>query len=117
MIKPGESIGYRATYTCINAGLPATLALGYADGFHRAHRGKAHVYWNGVACPLVGRVSMDLVTVDLSNLKGQLPQPGDYLEVLGAHQDADKLAESAGTIGYEVLTNLGPRYKRIYIPA
>lgn len=115
-VKKGESIGYSATHTFKGAGLTATIALGYADGFHRAHSGRAHVYWNGIACPLVGRVSMDLVTVDLSNLKGQLPQPGDYLEVLGAHQDADKLAESAGTIGYEVLTNLGARYKRVYLP-
>lgn len=113
-IKKGDTIGYSATHTFKNAGLSATVALGYADGFHRAHSGKAHLYWNGVACPVVGRVSMDLVTVDLSNLKGVLPQAGDYLEVLGTHQDADKLAESAGTIGYEVLTNLGARYKRYY---
>ncbi len=116
-VKSGDTIGYSATHTFKGAGLTATVALGYADGFHRSHSGKAHVYWQGAACPLVGRVSMDLVTVDLSNLKGKLPQPGDWLEVLGPHQSADQLAETAGTIGYEVLTNLGPRYQRIYIPA
>lgn len=119
-VKKGESVGYSATHTFNGPGLTATVALGYADGFHRAHGndagGKAALYWNGAACPLVGRVSMDLVTVDLSNLKGPLPQPGDYLEVLGTHQDADKLAAHAGTIGYEVLTGLGPRYKRVYLP-
>lgn len=113
-IKKGDTIGYSATHSFKNAGLTATVALGYADGFHRAHSGKALVYWQGVACPVVGRVSMDLVTVDLSDLKGALPQPGDYLEVLGAHQDADTLANSAGTIGYEVLTSLGARYQRYY---
>lgn len=114
-IKKGESIGYSATHSFKNAGLTATVALGYADGFHRAHSGRAHLYWQGAACPVVGRVSMDLVSVDLSNLKGVLPQQGDYLEVLGTHQDADKLAESADTIGYEVLTSLGARYKRYYL--
>jgi alanine racemase len=114
-VKSGDTIGYSATHTFKGAGLTATVALGYADGFHRAHSGKANVFWQGVACPLVGRVSMDLVTVDISNLKGQLPQPGDWFEVLGPHQNADQLAEVAGTIGYEVLTNLGPRYQRIYL--
>ncbi len=114
-IKKGETIGYSATHSFRNPGLTATLALGYADGFHRAHSGKAQVYWNGIACPVVGRVSMDLVTVDLSDLQGVLPQQGDYLEVLGAHQDADQLAASAGTIGYEVLTALGARYQRSYL--
>lgn len=115
-VKKGDTIGYGATHTFREAGLTATAALGYADGFHRAHSGKARLYWNGLACPVVGRVSMDLVAVDLSNLKGPLPQPGDYLEVLGPHQDADQLAQSAGTIGYEMLTSLGPRYRRVYLP-
>lgn len=113
-VKTGDTIGYSATHAFKGAGLTATVGLGYADGFHRAHSGKAKLFWKGVACPLVGRVSMDLVTVDLSNLKGQLPQPGDWLEVLGPHQNADQLADMAGTIGYEVLTNLGRRYQRIY---
>lgn len=113
-LKKGESIGYSATHIFTTPALTATVALGYADGFHRAHSGKAKLYWRGIPCPVVGRVSMDLVTVDLSHLKENLPQPGDWLEVLGPHQSADHLAESASTIGYEVLTNLGPRYQRIY---
>lgn len=116
-VKNGDTIGYSATHTFKGAGLTATIGLGYADGFHRAHSGKAKVFWQGVACPLVGRVSMDLVTVDLSNLPAPLPQPGDWLEALGPHQTADQLADVAGTIGYEVLTNLGKRYQRIYLDA
>lgn len=113
-VKTGDTIGYSATHTFKGAGLIATVGLGYADGFHRAHSGKAKLFWRGHPCPLVGRVSMDLVTVDLSNLPAPLPQPGDWLEVLGPHQSADQLAEIAGTIGYEVLTNLSDRYQRIY---
>ena len=113
-VKTGDTIGYNATHTFKGAGLTATVGLGYADGFHRAHNGKAKLFWRGHPCPLVGRVSMDLVTVDLSNLPAPLPQPGDWLEVLGPHQSADQLAEIAGTIGYEVLTNLSDRYQRIY---
>jgi len=116
-VKAGDTIGYSATHTFKGTGLTATVALGYADGFHRAHSGKASLYWQGIACPLVGRVSMDLVTVDLSNLQGKLPQSGDWLEVLGPHQSADQLAVSAGTIDYEILTGLGPRYQRIYLPS
>lgn len=113
-LKKGETIGYSATHIFNAPALTATVALGYADGFHRAHSGKAKLYWQGIPCPVVGRVSMDLVTVDLSHLQAPLPQAGDWLEVLGPHQSADQLAESAGTIGYEVLTNLGTRYPRIY---
>lgn len=116
-VKAGETIGYSATHTFKGAGLTATVGLGYADGFHRAHSGQAKLFWRGIPCPLVGRVSMDLVTVDLSNLPTPLPQPGDWLEVLGPHQNADQLAEIAGTIGYEVLTNLSDRYHRIYVEA
>lgn len=114
-IEAGDTIGYSATHRFDQPAVTATVGLGYADGFHRAHSGKAHVYWRGVACPLVGRVSMDLVTVDISHLKDNMPRPGDWFEVLGPHQDADQLAASAGTICYEVLTNLGKRYKRTYL--
>lgn len=114
-IEAGDTIGYSATHRFEHPAVTATVGLGYADGFHRAHSGKANVYWRGIACPLVGRVSMDLVTVDISHLKDNMPRPGDWFEVLGPHQDADQLAASAGTICYEVLTNLGRRYKRTYL--
>lgn len=113
-VKAKETIGYNATYSFKGPSLTATVGLGYADGFCRVHSNKSFLYWQGIACPVVGRVSMDLVTVDLSHLRGMLPQTGDYLEVIGPHQSADELAQSAGTIGYEILTSLGQRYHRIY---
>ncbi|MFN3826189.1 MAG: alanine racemase [Micavibrio sp.] len=116
-VKKGESIGYNATHHFKRPGLTATIGMGYADGFSRTHSGKAHVYWQGIACPVVGRVSMDLVTVDLSHLRESVPRAGDSLEILGVHQDADTLSKSAGTIGYEILTSLGRRYQRTYLPA
>ena len=70
----------------------------------------ATVFAGDVACPVVGRVSMDLITVDVTHLE-DVP---DAFEVLGAHQGVDDLAEAAGTIGYEILTSLGHRYGRHY---
>ncbi len=112
--KKGESIGYGASYKFDQDTKTATVALGYADGFLRSASNKAALYWNGQPCPVIGRVSMDLVTVDLSSLSGPAPVQGDGLEVLGKHQGVDDLATAAGTIGYEILTSLGSRYRREY---
>ena len=114
---PGESVGYGALYRCAGKRRIATVALGYADGFLRALGGRGALYWRGQACPIVGRVSMDLVTLDVTDLAGPEPLAGDWVEVLGPHQDADALAEKAETIGYEILTQLGDRYHRVYGPA
>jgi alanine racemase len=113
--KKGETIGYGASYTFDKDTTTATLALGYADGFFRAHSNKAKLYYNNQPCPVIGRVSMDLVTIDISNITGKPPIQGDAVEILGANQSVDDLAISAGTIGYEILTSLGARYKREYI--
>lgn len=115
-VKAGESAGYSATHHFQNDTLLATVALGYADGFHRSGSSRAKLFWNGQPCPIVGRVSMDLIIVDLGGLSGNdaRPQAGDWLEVLGPHQSVDDLAGDLGTIGYEVLTSLGRRYERIY---
>ncbi len=114
-VKAGESVGYSASHVFTRNTTIATLALGYADGFLRSASNNARVYWNGVACPVVGRVSMDLVSIDLSSITGALPQPGEMVEVLGPHQSVDDLAARANTIGYEILTSLGPRYARAYL--
>lgn len=111
--EAGESAGYGATHIFDKQTKLATVSLGYADGFLRSGSGTAKLYWNGQPCPVIGRVSMDLVTVDISALKNP-PAPGDWLEVLGEHQDVDALADACGTIGYEILTSLGARYTRIY---
>lgn len=116
-VKAGESIGYDASHTFRKDTRTATIALGYADGFLRSHSTHgdkpAKLYYNNTACEVVGRVSMDLVTIDIGNMGG--PNQGDWLEVLGPNQGVDDLACAAGTIGYEILTSLGTRYKRHYI--
>lgn len=114
-VKRGDSIGYGAGHVFEADTTTATIAVGYADGLLRSASGRARVFWNGHACPVIGRVSMDLVTIDLGGLGGSRPGPGDMVEILGPHQDVDALAADAGTIGYEILTALGARYARAYL--
>lgn len=111
----GAKIGYGMTHEFPEDSDIATVSAGYADGIFRSLGNKGALYWSGYRCPIVGRVSMDLTSVDLSAIpQDQRPKPGDFMEVLGAHQSADDLARNAGTIGYEVLTHLGQRYERHY---
>lgn len=109
----GETVGYAASYTAKGTRRIATVALGYADGFLRSLSNRGKMFWQGQAVPIVGRVSMDLVTLDVTDVQGN-PQAGDWVWVLGSDQDADTLATAAGTIGYEILTDLGQRYARTY---
>jgi alanine racemase len=113
-VAVGETVGYGASHHFDGATSVATVALGYADGFLRALSNRGTLYFNGQPCPIVGRVSMDLVTIDIGGL-AQKPVPGDMVEVIGSRQSADDLALCAGTIGYEILTSLGARYAREYI--
>lgn len=109
-VAPGETVGYGCTWAAETPAIIATVAGGYADGLIRT-LSNAAVLWDGdTPCPLVGRVSMDLITVDITHL-AEVPRS---LDILGPHQSVDALAETAGTIGYEVLTALGPRYLRRY---
>ncbi|HET6159841.1 MAG TPA: alanine racemase [Dongiaceae bacterium] len=116
-IDAHQTVGYGAAHRSTRATSLATLGLGYADGVFRAlsHVGAAFV--GGIRAPFVGRVSMDLITIDVGHVPAHLVEPGAWVEILGEHQSADELAAAAGTIGYEVLTALGPRYQRRYIPA
>ena len=114
LCKKGESIGYGASHKFEKDTMTATIGFGYADGFHRTSDKEKILYYKGQACPVIGRVSMDLVTVDLSGLS-DIPEAGESLEVLGPDQTIDDLANDIGTIGYEVLTSLGRRYHREYI--
>lgn len=112
-VKAGDSAGYNATYTFRNDTSLAVVSMGYADGFLRSGSNTAKLFWNGQPCPIRGRVSMDLIIVDIGHLKNK-PAPGDLLEVLGPNQSVDDLAKDLSTNGYEVLTSLGPRYHRVY---
>ncbi len=111
-IATGDTVGYNATWTAARPSRIATAALGYADGFHRAVSGRGAACFDGKPVPLVGRVSMDLTTFDVTDLPAV--QPGCWLEVLGPHQSPDDVAVAAGTNGYEVLTSLGRRFHRVY---
>jgi alanine racemase len=112
-VAPGESVGYGNAWEAEAPTVIATLAAGYADGLLRA-LGNGAVLWDGdTPCPIVGRVSMDMITVDVTHLR-EVPKA---LDILGPHQTVDDIADVAGTIGYEILTSLGPRYSRRYLEA
>lgn len=109
-LAEGETVGYSNTWTAEQPARIATIAAGYADGITRQISGKAVLFDGDTPCPLVGRVSMDLITVDVTHLD-QVPRS---LDLLCAHQTVDDLATTGGTIGYEILTSLGRRYQRQY---
>ena len=114
-IPAGATAGYNATWTAARPSRIATVGVGYADGWQRSHSNAGVAYFDGAPVRLVGRVSMDLTTFDVTDQPGV--QPGSWLEFLGAHRSADEAASDAGTIGYEVLTSLGRRYRRVYTAA
>ncbi|GGB13436.1 alanine racemase [Allosediminivita pacifica] len=109
-VAAGESVGYGNTWVARSPARIATIAAGYADGVHRIMAPKAHVWVGETRCRIVGRISMDLIGVDVTQIEG----PVDQVELLGIHQSVDTVADWAGTIGYEILTSLGSRYRRIY---
>jgi len=116
--KEGERVGYGATETIGRPSRLAVVGVGYADGYHRragssdARRG-ARAYLRGRYAPLVGRVSMDLIAVDVTDIPGA--ERGDWVELFGSNIPIDEVARHAETIGYELLTGLGRRYARTYI--
>ncbi len=111
-IPAGASVGYNGIWTAARPTRIATAALGYADGLHRTLSNHGSAWFDGNRVPLVGRVSMDLTTFDVTGHPGV--QPGCWLEILGSHQSPDDVAQAAGTNGYEVLTSLGRRFHRVY---
>ncbi len=112
-IAAGQSVGYGADYVAKAARKIATLALGYGDGFARSHEPRGMVYLGGQLCPIIGRVSMDLITVDISDLPAP-PVIGDFAEIFGTHIAIEDAAKRAGTISYELLVTLGERVVRVY---
>jgi alanine racemase len=118
-VPKGETIGYNATWTAKHATRVAVVGVGYADGYPRAVSASdtapgADAIVAGTRCPLAGRVSMDLLTIDVTALPDQSVRRGDLVTLIGGEIGVDDLAAAAGTIGYEVLTSLGRRYSRIY---
>ena len=118
-VNKGETVGYGAAFAAARPSRIAVVAVGYADGFLRsasAARGKpaAEVIVAGKRCPIAGRVSMDLLAVDVTDLAEGAARRGDLATLIGGGISVDELAAGMGTIGYEVLTNLGRRYHRVY---
>ncbi|MFN3973072.1 MAG: alanine racemase [Gemmobacter sp.] len=110
-LMPGEVVGYGCTFVAETETRIATVSGGYADGLQRALSGRAVLWAGDTPCPVAGRVSMDLIAVDVTHL----PDVPRALDILGPQQSVDDLAAAADTIGYEILTALGPRYARRYI--
>jgi len=110
MVEAGEFVGYAMGWQATDPTHVATVAAGYADGLGRALSNRGRLWAGATPCPILGRVSMDMIAADISALD-EVP---DTLDILGPHQSVDDLATDAGTIGYEILTALGPRYTRRY---
>src|SRR6516162_10564287 len=118
-VPRGETVGYGASWTAKRTTRIAVLAVGYADGYLRAASaddeapgGNAIVA--GMRCPLAGRISMDLLAIDITELPDGAAHRGDFATLIGDEITVDAVASAAGTIGYEVLTSLGRRYHRVY---
>ena len=109
----GESIGYGASFTADEPLRVAVLAAGYADGVLRAGGPTGSVSLDGVRRRYLGRISMDLIAVDVSD--GPEPRPGDLVQLLGPDVPVDEAAAAAGTEAYEFLVRLGPRAERRYL--
>ena len=120
LVAPGETIGYGATRTMTRPSRIAIVSVGYADGFFRSLSAKdgedsLAVYFGPHAAPILGRVSMDLITIDVSDVPEAISSRGAWVELMGPNVEAHQVAARAGTIDYEVLTNLGRRAFRRYL--
>jgi alanine racemase len=113
-IDAHRGVGYGASFRAQGPTRIATISAGYADGLLRHLSNSGHVAVGGRLAPVVGRVSMDSITLDVTALGDEAPVAGDFVDVIGDAHDQDALADEAGTIGYEVLTSLGARYHRVY---
>ncbi len=118
-VPRGETVGYDAMWTAKRATRIAVVAVGYADGFMRSAGSSdetpgAVAIVAGNRCPVAGRISMDLMAIDITDIPDNAARRGDLVTLIGHEISVDDVANVAGTIGYEVLTSLGKRYHRIY---
>jgi alanine racemase len=119
-VVAGETVGYGATRTLKHPTRIAVVAVGYADGIFRAlstsdDEEGLSVFIGEYAAPILGRVSMDLITVDVTAVPESVARRGEWVELIGPNVSAQAMAHHAGTIDYEILTNLGTRAFRRYI--
>ena len=108
------TVGYGASARIDGPGKIATIAVGYANGYLRSLGNKGSAFIDGIRIPVVGRVSMDYITIDVSKVPENKVRPGKMVELIGPHHGIDALAKEAGTIAYEILTGLGARHTRVY---
>ena len=113
---PG-SVGYGAASPAREGSKLATVSMGYADGYLRSLGSSGFGILDGLKVPVVGRVSMDLTTYDVSNVPDSATLPGSFIDIISHAVTIDDVARAAGTIGYEILTALGNRFHRRYLPA
>ncbi|NIA70310.1 alanine racemase [Pelagibius litoralis] len=114
-IDAPQSVGYGATHRATGPARIATVAAGYADGYLRSISGRGRAWVDGREVPVVGRISMDLLALDVTEVAPGAACPGQMVDLLGPQHGVDALAQEAGTIGYEILTALGRRYHRTYL--
>lgn len=110
----GDRVGYGGDWQVSRAARLATISIGYADGIHRALYERGHVYFEGEALRIAGRISMDCMSIDVTPVPAERIFASSSVELIGEHQSVDDLADAVGSIGYEVLTSLGHRFRRIY---
>lgn len=113
-VGAGESVGYGGHFTAQRPTRVATIPVGYADGYLRSLSGQGSARIGDIEIPVIGRVSMDLVTLDISTVPDDKAVVGTWVELIWGSKMLDELARRAGTIGYELLTALGGRYPRVY---
>lgn len=123
-VKSGETIGYGGTYTFTRDSKVAMIAVGYGDGYPRAASGSGVAmryvtpgpkgFLGGYRIPVVGRISMDITALDVTDLPDGIAEPGRFIELFGPNMPLDAVADACGTIGYELLTSLGGRPMRTY---
>src|SRR5216684_6953246 len=118
-VEKGETVGYGGTWTARRPTRIAIVSAGYADGYFRAASANdgtrgAEVVVAGKRCPVAGRISMDLMAVDVTDLEKNAARRGHLVTLIGGGITVDELAHHFGTIGYEVLTSLGRRFARVY---
>jgi alanine racemase len=116
-VKPYETIGYGATYTAPGDIVIATAGIGYGDGYPRVLGNKGLGYLETGYARLVGRVSMDSITLDVSALPREVYAPGRWVELMGPHVGVDAMASLSGTISYDILTGFTARVAREYVTA
>ena len=118
-IQKHSTVGYGATYIAKKDMRIALISIGYADGIPRSLSSTNAIkggqfFYNGVPTPILGRVSMDIIAIDISKITSNKMKRGEFIEIIGSNQNIDKLSENADTISYEILTRLNTRIRKIY---